>query len=217
MGQDIWQVIEYFHQACSILTVFGTTFITLVPKSSKYMAHFDYCLIALCNIIQKIISNVMANHLKPILSSMISLEQTGYVEGQQIQDNIIFAHQHIHSLQSPKMPSIVIKLYISKIFDKLSQKFIFHTLKTFNFNEKWIHWVMALISKYLFSFLINGSPSTTFGLTCGIRQGDPMSQYIFLLMARRPRQKYQERSVTRTIPWTPYGHLAPMLHPSMIF
>jgi hypothetical protein len=56
--------------------------------------------ISLCNVIYKIITKVIANRLKPILHSIISPEQGGFVEGRQILDGIIVAHETIHSLKT---------------------------------------------------------------------------------------------------------------------
>ena len=64
--------------------------------------------IALCNVVYKIISKVIANRLKPLLPSLISEEQTGYVEGRQILNNIIQAHEVVHSLKSNKHAGMII-------------------------------------------------------------------------------------------------------------
>ena len=76
--------------------------------------------IALCNVIYKIISKVIANRLKPLLSFIISPEQAGFVEGRQILDGIILVHETIHSLKTTKTPSMLLKLDLSKAYDKLN-------------------------------------------------------------------------------------------------
>jgi hypothetical protein len=76
--------------------------------------------ITLCNVIYKIISKVIALRLKPILPFIISKEQSEYVEGRQIMDSVILVHEVIHSLKSTRTPGILLKLDLSKAFDKLS-------------------------------------------------------------------------------------------------
>ena len=66
----------------------------------------------------------MANRLKPLLPLLISLEQSTYVEGRQILDGIILSHEVVHSLKTSKTPSMILKLDLSKAFDKLSWFFI---------------------------------------------------------------------------------------------
>ena len=103
-----------------VLSALNATFLTLIPKEERVTHPTQYRPIALCNVIYKIITKVIATRLKPILPFVISKEQAGYVEGRQIMDNVILAHEVIHSLKTTKIPSMLIKLDLSKDFDKLS-------------------------------------------------------------------------------------------------
>lgn len=80
--------------------------------------------IALCNVIYKIIFKVIANRLKAILPNLISLEQSCYVEGRQILDGIILAHEAIHSINCLKLPDMLIKLNLFKAFETLNWDYI---------------------------------------------------------------------------------------------
>ena len=70
------------------------------------------------------ISKVIANRLKTLLPLLILPEQTGYVEGRQILDGIILTHEIIHSLKHNKKAGMLLKIYLSKAFDKLSWNYI---------------------------------------------------------------------------------------------
>ena len=76
--------------------------------------------ISLCNVILKIMMKVLANRLKPILSGLISLEQTGFVEGRQILDGIILTHEMIHSLNKMKILGMLLKVDLAKAYDKVN-------------------------------------------------------------------------------------------------
>jgi hypothetical protein len=78
---------------------------------------------------------VIARRLKPILPTIISLEKSGYVEGRQILDNVILAHEVIHSLQKTKTPGMLLKLDLSKAFDKISWEYIRAMLHAFGFDQ----------------------------------------------------------------------------------
>lgn len=152
-----------------VLHAFNATFITLIPKEERSLTLKSFHPIALYNVILKLITKVLANRLKPLLPRLISKEQTGYVEGQQIVDNIILTQELIHSLKLNKTPTMLIKLDMSKDFDKTSSKYIREILKAFGFHPTWIQWISSLISSSFFSIVLNGSLSPTFKPSRGIR------------------------------------------------
>jgi hypothetical protein len=95
IGRDVWEVVEESRKSHSVLQEFNATFLTLIPKENEAQTTDKYHLISLCNVIYKIITKVIENRLKPILQEIISLEQGGFIEGRQILDGIIVAHESI--------------------------------------------------------------------------------------------------------------------------
>ena len=77
----------------------------------------------------------MANRLKPLLPSLVSVEQSGYVEGRQILNNIIQAHKVLHSLDSKRKTGMIIQLDIAKAYDKLNWTYIRNVLIDFGFEH----------------------------------------------------------------------------------
>eukprot|EP00253_Pinus_taeda_P012127 PITA_12127 len=161
----------------------NATFIALIPKSEDSNKPDKYRSIALCNIIYKIVSKVVALRLKPVLPHIISPEQSSYVEGRQITDGIILTHEIIHSLKQSRKPGMLLKIDLSKAFDSISWDYMQKVLHAFGFDNAWIRWVSSLISSAFFSILINGIPTSTFRASRGIRQGDPLSPFLFIIMA----------------------------------
>lgn len=161
----------------------NATFIALVPKVDQPSTPDKYRPIALCYIIYKIVSKIIASRLKPLLPLIISPEQSRYIKGRQITDGIILTHELIHSLKISKKPGMLLKQDLSKAFDSLSWKYIEEVLMAFGFAASWVRWIMSLISSSFFSVLMNGIPSATFQPSRGIRQGDPLSPFLFVIMA----------------------------------
>eukprot|EP00253_Pinus_taeda_P006750 PITA_06750 len=180
--QDVWEAVEDSIRSGTILKSLNSTFIALIPKTEEAKTPDKFRPIALCNVIYKIISKVIANRLKMILPGIISEEQSGYVEGRQIFDNILLAQEMIHSLHSRKVVGMLTQLDLSKSYDKVSWEYLEAVLKAFGLCSTWIKWIMALVRSPRHSILVNGAPADPFAPTRGIRQGDPLSPFLFIIL-----------------------------------
>ena len=107
-----------------VLKYFNATFLTLISKGKGDDTLSKLRPIALCNVILKIITKVIENELKPLLPSLIILEQSGFVVGRQIMDGIILVKETIHSLKVTKKSGMLIKMDIAKSYDNLSWKYM---------------------------------------------------------------------------------------------
>jgi len=132
--KKVWELVEETTSMHWILSSLNSTFIALVPKVEDFSTPDKYRPITLCNIIYKLISKILANRLKSLLPLLISPKQTWYVEGHQILDGIILSHEVIHSLKVLKKPDMILKLDLSKAFDKLSWSYINQMLLAFGFS-----------------------------------------------------------------------------------
>eukprot|EP00253_Pinus_taeda_P015314 PITA_15314 len=180
--QDILNVVEDSTGSKTILKALNTSIISLIPKQDSAQTADKYRPIDLCNVVYKIISKGVANRLKPLLPSLVAEEKSGYVEGRQILNNIIKAHEVVHTLTNKRQMGMIMQLDIAKAYDKVNWIYIKKVLTAFGFDHNSVRWVMPLVTTSSFSILVNGSSSDIFFPSRGVRLGDPLSPFLIILM-----------------------------------
>ena len=142
MGDNVVTTVLDYLNSGSMIPGINHTNIVLIPKVKTPEKMSDFRPISLCNVIYKIISKVLANRLKQILSDIISPTQSAFVPGRLITDNVLVAYETLHTMHSQKKGkkgSLALKLDISKAYDRVEWPFLQGVMDKLGFPKKWIN------------------------------------------------------------------------------
>ncbi|KAA0058554.1 LINE-1 retrotransposable element ORF2 protein [Cucumis melo var. makuwa] len=159
----------------------NNTYIALIAKKKDYSHPKDFRPISLTTSIYKIIAKTLSNRLKLTLPDTISGNQLAFIKNRQITDAILMANEALDYWKVKKIKGFILKLDIEKAFNNLNWDFIDFVLKKKNYPNSWRKWIRGCISNVTYSIIVNGKPQGRIKANRGLRQGDPLSPFLFVI------------------------------------
>ncbi|KAK4384178.1 putative ribonuclease H protein [Sesamum angolense] len=154
IGEEVVKAILEFFTTGRLLKQVNTTMLALIPK-----------------------------RLRLVLDAMISPSQNAFVPGRSIGDNILLAQEMFAGYNRQGLPKrCALKVDLRKAYDTVEWDFLIAALKLFGFPDLFIGWIEECVTTPMFSVCINGNPQGFFKGARGLRQGDPMSPFLFVLV-----------------------------------
>jgi hypothetical protein len=186
VGEKVMEEVLQVLNGGPIPAGWNETTIVLIPKVPKPDKIKDLRPINLCNVLYKIVSKVLANRLKKVLPDIISPSQSAFVPGRLISDNILVAYEITHYMRKKRKGKggfAAVKLDMSKAYDRVEWPFLHDMMLNLGFCPDWMNIIMKCVPSVSYRIKVNGELPDPFTPERGLRQGDPLSPYLFLICA----------------------------------
>lgn len=186
IGPTLITEVQNFFRTGTLPTEWNLTHLCLIPKVKHPILMSEMRSISLCLVHYKIISKIMCGRLKRFIPEIISDTPGAVVADRSITDNILVAHKIVHALRThaPIVENfMVVKTDMLKAYDRIEWCFIEKLLEKMRFDNTWIWWTMKCVKMVTYTILLNGHTHGFIKPGRGIRQGDLMSHFLFILCA----------------------------------
>ncbi|CAJ2635167.1 unnamed protein product [Trifolium pratense] len=179
---DIRIMFDQFHGNACLPKSLLSYFVTLIPKVNSPSSISDFRPISLLGCLYKIIAKVLEKRLSKVIDSLIASNQSAFIKGRNLVDSVLVVNEVVELAKKSRRECLIFKVDFEKAYDSVEWGFLEYMLKRFGFGAKWIEWIRACVFAGNFSVLVNGSPTMEINIKRGLKQGDPLAPFLFLLV-----------------------------------
>eukprot|EP00253_Pinus_taeda_P034931 PITA_34931 len=206
--KDLLRMVRKSQNCAKLGGGINSAFLALIPKEKGASDFSRFRPISLCNSSYKLVSKIIANRLKNILTDIIPENQGGFIKGRKILDNIVLVQEAVHPSCQRNEKGIVIKLDLTNAFDRVRHDFLFVVMKKLGFSTVFINWVKVCIASPWIAPLVNGRSTDFFQASRGLRQGCPLSPLLYVVQASVLSFQLDHNQQNQTLPGLRTTHKA---------
>jgi len=161
----------------------NASFLCLIPKVENPQQLGEFRPISLVGCLYKIISKALSLRLKKVIGKIIDARQSTFLEGRGLIDSVLVANEVLEEYKRKRKSYVVFKVDYEKAYDSVNLDFLYYMLRRLGFCDRWFQWIKGCLESASVSVLVNGSPTREFFPRRGLRQGDPLAPFLFLIVA----------------------------------
>ncbi|XP_062113347.1 uncharacterized protein LOC133824478 [Humulus lupulus] len=189
--KEVAKAILDFFETGYIPKAMNNTILTLIPKIDHPNIAADFRPIAYCITLYKCISKMLCHRMIGILPKLINQNQGAFIKDRTLAHNVLILHVLLKGYKMKhSSPRCLLKIDLSKAYDSIDWDFLENLLKALRFPGRFIRWIMICLRGASYCLMLNGCLHGSFQGGKGLRQGDPISPLLFVIV-----MEYLTRSI----------------------
>jgi len=181
LKDEIFEVVKQFEARGNFSRGCNASFITLAAKVKDPLSLNDYRPISLIGALYKIVAKILANRIKEVIGNCIDEVQTAFVKNRNILEGPLIVNELCSWSKQLGRKILLFKADFNKAFDNVNWEYLDSIMEQLNFGAKWRRWIKGCLASAKASVLVNGCPTQEFPMSKGVRQGDPLSPFLFII------------------------------------